>query len=164
LDRLYTPWRFDYIKGASGEKTGTSSSCIFCSLPARGDDEACFILKRAAHNFVILNIYPYTSGHLMIVPFEHTADFNALAKETSDEMFDLAKHAVGVLEETYHPHGFNIGMNLGQAAGAGVHDHLHLHVLPRWSGDANFMSTVGETRVIPEDLRTTYSKLRERFN
>jgi ATP adenylyltransferase len=163
LDRLYTPWRFDYIKGASGEKTGFGDSCVFCSLLARDDDEACFILKRASHNFVILNIYPYTSGHLMIVPFEHTADFAALAKETSDEMLDLAKRAVGVLGETYHPHGFNLGMNLGQAAGAGVSDHLHLHVLPRWSGDANFMSTVGETRVIPEDLRTTFDKLRGRI-
>ena len=163
MDRLYTPWRFDYIKGASGEKTGTGSSCVFCTLPAREDDDATFILKRAEHNFVILNIYPYTSGHLMIVPFEHTADFNALAKETSDEMFDLAKRAVGILGETYRPHGFNIGMNLGQAAGAGVHDHLHLHVLPRWTGDSNFMTTVGETRVIPEDLKTTYDKLRGRF-
>lgn len=163
MDRLYTPWRFDYIKGASGEKTGTGSSCVFCSLLARGDDASVFILKRAAHNFVILNIYPYTSGHLMIVPFEHTADWPALPKETSDEMTDLAKRAVAVLGELYHPHGFNLGMNLGGAAGAGVSDHLHLHVLPRWSGDANFMSTVGETRVLPEDLRATFDKLRGRI-
>jgi ATP adenylyltransferase len=163
LDRLYTPWRFDYIKGASGEKTGFGDACVFCALPSREDDEQTFILHRAQHNFVILNIYPYTSGHLMIVPFEHTADFAALAKETSDEMMDLAKRAQAILQETYHPHGFNLGMNLGQAAGAGVSDHLHLHVLPRWSGDANFMSTVGETRVIPEDLRTTFNKLRSHF-
>jgi ATP adenylyltransferase len=163
LDRLYTPWRFDYIKGASGEKTGFGDACVFCALPARGDDEGSFILHRARLNFVILNIYPYTSGHLMIVPFEHTADFAALAKETSDELMDLAKRAQALLEETYHPHGFNLGMNLGQAAGAGVSDHLHLHVLPRWSGDANFMTTVGETRVIPEDLRATFDKLRGRF-
>jgi ATP adenylyltransferase len=163
LDRLYTPWRFDYIKGASGEKTGFGGACVFCALPSREDDEQTFILHRAQHNFVILNIYPYTSGHLMIVPFEHTADFAALAKQTSDEMMDLAKRAQAILQETYHPHGFNLGMNLGQAAGAGVSDHLHLHVLPRWSGDANFMSTVGETRVIPEDLRTTFNILRSRF-
>ena len=163
MDRLYTPWRYDYIKGTSGEKTGTGSACVFCSLAARGDDEASFILHRARQNFVVLNVYPYTSGHLMIVPFEHTADFAALAKETSDELMDLAKRAQAILEGAYHPHGFNLGMNLGRAAGAGVSDHLHLHVLPRWAGDSNFMTTVGETRVLPEDLRTTYEKLRGRF-
>jgi ATP adenylyltransferase len=163
LDRLYTPWRFDYIKGASGEKTGYGDSCVFCALPARGDDEGSFILHRARLNFVVLNIYPYTSGHLMVVPFEHTADLPALAKETADELTDLSRRAVAILGEVYRPHGYNLGMNLGGAAGAGVSDHLHLHVLPRWSGDANFMTTVGETRVIPEDLRTTYDKLRGRF-
>ena len=130
---------------------------------ALGEDENTFILHRAARNFVVLNIYPYTSGHLMIVPFEHTADFSTLAKETSDELMDLAKRAQAVLYETYRPHGFNLGMNLGNAAGAGVTDHLHLHVLPRWTGDSNFMTTVGETRVIPEDIRSTYDKLRGRF-
>ncbi len=163
MDRLYTPWRYDYIKGASGEKTGHGEGCVFCSISSRDDDAETFILRRARHNFVVLNIYPYTSGHLMIVPFEHTADFRALHKETSDELMDLAKLAQGVLAEVYRPHGFNLGMNLGGAAGAGVSDHLHLHLLPRWSGDANFMSTVGETRVLPEDLRTTYEKLRARF-
>ena len=163
MDRLYTPWRFDYIKGTSGEKTGHGEGCVFCALPARGDDEQTFILHRAALNFVVLNIYPYTSGHLMVVPFEHTADFAGLRKETSDELMDLAKRAQGVLQEVYRPHGFNLGVNLGQAAGAGVSDHLHLHVLPRWGGDANFMTTVGETRVLPEDLRTTYERLREKF-
>jgi ATP adenylyltransferase len=163
LDRLYTPWRLDYIKGASGEKTGTGDGCVFCSVAVREDDENTFILHRAARNFVVLNIYPYTSGHLMIVPFEHTADFAALAKETSDELMDLAKRVQAILEETYRPHGFNLGMNLGRAAGAGVSDHLHLHILPRWFADANFMTTVGETRVIPEDLRTTYERLRGRF-
>jgi ATP adenylyltransferase len=162
VDRLYTPWRNDYIKGSSGEKTGFGDACVFCALAAR-DDEGTFILHRARFNFVVLNIYPYTNGHLMVVPFEHTADFAALDKETSDEMMDLAKRAQGLLQEVYSPHGFNLGMNLGGAAGAGVSDHLHLHVLPRWSGDANFMSTVGETRVLPEDLRTTYEKLRGRF-
>jgi ATP adenylyltransferase len=163
LDRLYTPWRFDYIKGTSGEKTGSGDACVFCALPAREDDENVFILHRARLNFVILNIYPYNSGHLMIVPFEHTADFSGLAKGTSDELMDLAKRAQAALAEVYRPQGFNLGMNLGQAAGAGVTDHLHLHILPRWSGDANFMTTVGDTRVIPEDLRATYEKLRNRF-
>ncbi|MDT7778686.1 MAG: adenylyltransferase [Acidobacteriota bacterium] len=163
MDRLYTPWRYDYIKGASGEKTGFGDSCVFCALPARDDDESTYILHRARHNFVVLNVYPYTSGHLMIVPFEHTADFAALDVETSNELMRLAKLTVGLLEEAYHPHGFNLGMNLGRAAGAGVTDHLHMHLLPRWLGDANFMTTVGETRVLPETLRMTYDKLRGRF-
>ena len=163
MDRLYTPWRFDYIKGASGEKTGTGSACVFCSIVSRNEDEATFILHRARLNFVVLNIYPYTSGHLMIVPFEHTADFANLSADTSSEMMELAKRSQALLEETYRPHGFNLGMNLGQAAGAGVTDHLHLHVLPRWMGDANFMTAVGDTRVIPEDLRATYEKLRGRL-
>ena len=164
MDRLYTPWRYDYIKGESGEKTGHGTACVFCAIRDRRDsDDETFILHRARHNFVVLNIYPYTSGHLMVVPFEHTADLPALAKETADELSDLSRRAVAILGEVYRPHGFNLGMNLGQAAGAGVSDHLHLHVLPRWSGDANFMTTVGETRVIPEDLRATYEKLRGRF-
>ena len=163
MDRLYTPWRNDYIKGASGEKTGHGEACVFCALAAREDDDETFILHRARRNYVVLNVYPYTSGHLMVVPFEHTADFAALAKETSDEMMDLAKRAQAILQEVYRPHGFNLGLNLGHAAGAGVTDHLHLHLLPRWSGDSNFMTTVAETRVLPEDLRTTYDKLRRQF-
>jgi ATP adenylyltransferase len=164
VDRLYTPWRYDYIKGTSGEKTGHGQGCVFCSLRDRSDeDEQTFILQRALHNFVVLNIYPYTSGHLMIVPYEHAAELSVLPKETSDELMDLAKRAQAILRDVYLPHGFNLGINLGQAAGAGVADHLHLHVLPRWSGDSNFMTTVAETRVLPEDLKTTYSKLKSLF-
>ncbi|HZI19271.1 MAG TPA: HIT domain-containing protein [Pyrinomonadaceae bacterium] len=163
MDRLFTPWRYDYIKGTSGEKTGHGGACVFCGLAALGDDERAFILHRARHNFVVLNVYPYTSGHLMVVPFEHTADFAGLPKETSDEMTDLAKRAQAALLEVYRPHGFNLGMNLGKAAGAGVSDHLHLHVLPRWGGDTNFMTTVAESRVLPEDLRATYERLRGGF-
>lgn len=161
MDRLYTPWRYDYIKGASGEKTGYGTGCVFCTIRDRRDeDEQTFILRRALYNFVVLNIYPYTSGHLMIVPNEHAAELTDLPKATSDELMDLAKQAQAVLREIYRPHGFNLGINLGQAAGAGVADHLHLHVLPRWSGDSNFMTTVAETRVLPEDLRATYDKLK----
>ena len=160
MDRLYTPWRFDYIKGASGEKTGFSDACVFCALPARGEDEATFILHRARLNFVILNIYPYTSGHLMVVPFEHTADFAGLAKETADEMMDLARRATAVLDELYRPHGFNLGVNLGRAAGAGVPGHFHVHALPRWNGDSNFMTSIAEARVMPESLPATYEKVR----
>jgi ATP adenylyltransferase len=164
VDRLYTPWRFDYIKGATGEKSGPDVPCVFCALRDRpGDDEQTYVVHRARLNFIVLNIYPYISGHLLIVPFEHVADLDALSKEASDELMDLAKRSQAVLRDTYRPHGFNFGMNLGQAAGAGVAGHVHLHAMPRWSGDANFMTTVGETRVIPEDLRATYDKLKGQF-
>lgn len=163
MDRLWTPWRYQYIKGESGEKTGYSTECIFCRLRDAGEDEKNFVVHRAQHNFIVLNIYPYTSGHLLIIPYQHTPELDAAAKETTDELMDLTKSAQSVLRAEYRPHGFNLGMNLGQAAGAGVAEHIHLHIMPRWGGDANFMSTVGETRVLPEDLRTTYERLRGKF-
>ena len=134
--------------------------CIFCEAhnnPA--DDEKNSVLLRAAHNFVILNRYPYISGHLMIAPNAHLGEFDSALKAATDEMMDLAKRCQSALREAYRPDGFNIGMNLGCAAGAGVADHFHLHIMPRWNGDTNFMSTVGETRVLPEDLAITYRKL-----
>ena len=164
MDRLWTPWRYQYISGASGEKSSDESTlCVFCSLRDSDSDEHNFVLYRAHHNFVVLNLYPYTTGHLLITTYKHTADLDQASKESTDEMMDLAKRCQTILRETYHPHGFNLGMNLGRSAGAGVADHIHLHVLPRWIGDANFMTTVGETRVLPEDLPTTYNKLRGRF-
>jgi ATP adenylyltransferase len=140
------------------------AGCILCEVhkdPA--DDEKNFLLYRAEHNFVILNLYPYISGHLMIAPFDHLGDFESAPKQTTDEMMDLAKRCQRTLREVYHPHGFNLGMNLGRAGGAGIPDHIHLHLMPRWTGDTNFISTVGETRVLSEDLPTTYRKLREKF-
>ncbi|MBA3438879.1 MAG: HIT domain-containing protein [Pyrinomonadaceae bacterium] len=164
MDRLWTPWRYQYISEAGGGKTSTESNpCVFCSLRDSDSDEHNFVLFRAHHNFVVLNLYPYTSGHLLIVPFVHTADLDQASKESTDEMMDLAKGCQTILRETYNPHGFNLGMNLGRSAGAGVADHIHLHVLPRWTGDANFMTTTGETRVLPEDLPTTYNKLHKHF-
>lgn len=126
-------------------------------------DEANFVLHRGKHAFVVLNVYPYISGHVMIVPYLHTSEFDSVAKEITDEMMDLAKRSQTALREVYKPAGFNMGMNLGTAAGAGIADHMHIHLLPRWSGDTNFMTTVGETRVLPEDLPTTYSKLHPHF-
>jgi ATP adenylyltransferase len=126
-------------------------------------DEDNFVLHRAAHTFVVLNIYPYITGHLMVVPYLHTSEFDSLAKEITDELMDLAKRSQTALREVYSPSGFNLGMNLGAAGGAGITDHMHIHLLPRWSGDTNFMTTVAETRVLPEDLKTTYSKLRKKF-
>ncbi len=164
MDRLWTPWRYDYIKSASAGREDEGDSCVFCMLQKEdGNDEAKYILHRAPHNFVVLNIYPYISGHLLIVPYLHVAELDQAPKEVSDELMDLTKKAQTVLRETYHPHGFNLGMNLGRAAGAGVAGHIHLHILPRWIGDANMMPVIAETRVIPEDLTTTYRKLRGKF-
>jgi ATP adenylyltransferase len=164
LDVLFSPWRYDYIKsGSASEKT---DSCVFCDLltdKTRRDAEK-FILRRARFNFVVLNIFPYTSGHLLIVPYCHQADLDGLDKETSDEMMDLAKRSQTALREAYQPDGLNLGINLGKAAGAGVAAHVHLHVLPRWFGDVNFMTAAGQTRVIPENLSQTYEKLFFKFS
>ncbi len=138
--------------------------CIFCAAQKNpADDENNFVLHRGAHNLVILNLYPYITGHLMIAPFAHVGELDSAPKEVTDEMMDLAKHCETALRDVYHPDGFNLGMNLGRAGGAGIADHIHLHIMPRWAGDANFMTTVGETRVLPEDLSTTYQKVREKF-
>lgn len=126
-------------------------------------DEAGLILHRGRENFVILNLFPYTSGHLMIAPYAHMGELSEASKSASDEMMDLAKRAQQILRETYHPHGFNLGMNLGRAAGAGIAEHFHLHVLPRWFGDTNFTTVISESRVIPEDLKSTYAKLKGPF-
>ncbi|MDT5121865.1 MAG: adenylyltransferase [Acidobacteriota bacterium] len=164
MDRLWSPWRYDYIKSGSSDEQTEPPPCVFCAmLESAGDDESKFILHRAAHNFIVLNIYPYISGHLMIVPYAHLSEIASAPKEATDEMMDLTKRSQIILREVYHPHGFNLGMNLGRAAGAGVAGHFHMHIMPRWTGDANFMSTIGETRVIPEDLTTTYRKLKNKF-
>jgi len=161
LERMWSPWRARYIAaGVDAQK----DSCVFCLIANDpGHDESNFVLHRAQHSFVLLNLYPYISGHLMIVPYLHTNEFDSTPKEITDEMMDLTKRSQTALREVYAPAGFNMGMNLGLAAGAGIADHLHIHLLPRWSGDTNFMTTVAEARVLPEDLPTTYSKLRDKF-
>jgi ATP adenylyltransferase len=121
------------------------------------------VVHRGEHGFVLLNLYPYISGHMMIAPYAHLGDFATAPKEVTDELMDLAKRAQAALREAYHPEGFNLGMNLGRVAGAGVPDHIHLHIMPRWTGDTSFMTAIAETRVLPEDLQTTYNKLREKF-
>jgi ATP adenylyltransferase len=158
MDRLWTPWRFKYISTAK-----ESPGCIFCDKPAQRTDEENLIVHRAERNFVMLNAFPYTSGHMMIAPYEHVATPELAREETLLEMMLLMRRAVVCLREAYRPDGVNLGMNIGESAGAGVAGHIHMHVLPRWSGDANFMTTVGETRVIPEDLGETYRKLKRAF-
>ncbi len=161
MDVLWSPWRYAYITGGSAERRG----CVFCEiLNSSASDEEKFILKRAEFNFVILNIYPYTSGHLMVLPYHHVGSLAELPKAAADEMMDLIKQAESALRNIYHPDGINIGMNLGKAAGAGVDDHIHMHALPRWVGDANFMTAIGQTRTIPETLPTTFEKLKLHFD
>jgi len=154
MDYLWTPWRYRYISEAKNV-----SGCVFCNAPAANRDEEWLIVQRAAKNYVILNRYPYTSGHVMIVPYAHTADFSGLERDTTAEMMLLSQRVQAAIEDVYHPDGFNLGMNLGRSAGAGIADHLHMHLLPRWTGDTNFMTTVGETRLEPEELSVTYTKL-----
>lgn len=163
METLWSPWRYDYIASGNSEEAA-SRGCVFCSIQSDPQhDEANFVLHRGAHCFVVLNIYPYISGHVLIVPNEHVGELDAATKESTDEIMDLAKRCQTALRQAYQPAGFNLGMNLGKAAGAGIADHIHLHIMPRWPGDTNFMSTIGDTRVIPEDLATTYGKLRARF-
>ena len=155
MDFLWTPWRYKYIAGA-----GKDDRCIFCEALKVGDEKAHIVL-RGELNFVILNAYPYTSGHVMIVPYAHGGDFAAVSHAALAEMMTLAQRVQAALASVYKPGGFNLGMNLGHCAGAGITDHVHLHLLPRWMGDVNFMTTVSETRMEPEDLDTTYKKLRQ---
>lgn len=158
MERLWSPWRLEYITNTSPGQP--QNSCIFCAAQKNpAHDAQSLIVHRGLHNFVILNKYPYTSGHLMIAPNSHLGHLSAAPKEVTDEMMDLLKRSQKALIDVYNPEGFNVGMNLGKVAGAGVADHLHMHILPRWGGDTNFMSTVGETRVLPEDLSVTYQKL-----
>jgi ATP adenylyltransferase len=154
MDYLWSPWRYQYVTTAE-----QAADCIFCVLPAEHRDRENYIVYRGRFNFVILNRFPYTSGHLMVVPYEHAPSLEAVAEDTLLEMILLARQAETHLRANYQPDGLNIGINVGKAAGAGVAGHIHMHVLPRWVADANFMTTVGETRVLPEDLAMTYEKL-----
>jgi ATP adenylyltransferase len=155
MDRLWTPWRFRYVTDASGGTTG----CIFCATLDGAPDPLLVHLGRDA--FVILNKFPYNNGHLMIVPRRHVARLSDLQPAELVEIVTLAQAAERALGEVYHPHGYNMGVNLGRPAGAGIADHLHLHVVPRWEGDTSFMTVFGETRVLPEELSETAARVRE---
>ena len=157
MDYLWTPWRYHYVANAAADKL---SDCIFCDAAKRRDDEKTLVVHRAVSSFVILNQYPYTSGHLMIVPYKQTAELSALDAATLTEMMHLAQRCESAFKSLYKPDGMNFGMNLGRAAGAGIAGHLHLHGLPRWFGDTSFMSVAGETRILPETLDVTFERLR----
>jgi len=160
MEHLFSPWRFRYVTQPKGE-----NGCVFCRIvesnPA--EDETHFVLLRADHHFVVLNIYPYTTGHLMVVPYQHEASLSRLSQEALGELAQLAARAERLLIDVYRAEGVNLGMNLGQCAGAGIQEHLHLHAVPRWCGDTNFMTVTGRTRVLPEELRETWRKLHGRI-
>ena len=158
MEHIWSPWRYKYIAGADSKP-----GCVLCSARDGDADRENLIVYRGKLNFIILNLYPYTSGHLMIAALEHKGSLAALDESATTEMMELAKRAQLALEAEYNPDGFNIGLNLGRSAGAGVADHLHLHVVPRWTGDANFVSVISDTRVLPEDLSVTYEKLKRHF-
>ncbi len=184
MDRLWTPWRYNYVTKSEAQpsRKGVPEAleawpgdrrCVFCNMVAAADwalmegmdpvavDRAIFLLERGATCFVVLNGFPYNNGHLLVIPFEHESSLAALPLATAEEMMRLARRAERALRAVYNPHGLNFGLNLGEAAGAGVAEHLHLHGLPRWSGDTNFMTVVGETRVLPEMLEGSWERLRE---
>ena len=156
MDYLWSPWRYRYVSQA-----GKGEGCPFCQMLAEdpAHDRERLVLLREKHNFIVLNLFPYTTGHLLITPNVHVANLDQVTPETLVEMMELVQRLQVALQECYNPEGYNLGMNLGRCAGAGVVDHLHLHLLPRWTGDSNFMTVVGETRVQPDDLFATYDKL-----
>lgn len=160
MDHIFSPWRYQYVTRKKQE-----GGCTLCRLGAAApsEDEAGFVVARARHLFVVLNIYPYNSGHLMVVPYRHAGRLAELDEEALSELARTAARAEAVLQEVYRPDGINLGMNLGQSAGAGIADHIHLHVVPRWAADTNFITVAGETRVLPEDLRATWRRLRGRI-
>jgi ATP adenylyltransferase len=156
MDFIWSPWRYQYL-ASGGSKP---PSCVFCVGDDRTRDAAQLIVFRGTHNFVILNLFPYTSGHVMVAPYAHLDTIVSAKPDQLAEMMQLSRRAVEVLKNLYQPDGFNIGMNLGTAAGAGIREHFHLHVVPRWLGDANFVSVIGETRVLPEELHTTLERMK----
>ena len=161
VDHIFTPWRYAYIVS-----TDRAPSCIFCDRAPAPDtnleaDERNLVLYRGQHCFVIVNTFPYTSGHVMIVPYQHIDRLDILSREAAAEMMALAQRLESVLRELYSPDGINLGMNIGKAAGAGVAGHIHMHILPRWVADANFMSVIAETRVLPESIEETARRIRE---
>jgi ATP adenylyltransferase len=159
MEIKFTPWRMAYITSADSSPQG----CVLCDKGRSTNFAADFVLYRGTSCYIIMNLYPYNTGHLMVTPYAHTADLPGLEKDTAAELFALTRKAVGLLHQGLSPHGFNVGMNLGRTAGAGIDEHLHMHIVPRWNGDANFMPVVGGTKLVPEALEQTYSKLRPLF-
>lgn len=161
MEIKFTPWRMAYISSAD---VPDDTECVLCKRGRTSPDSSNLVLHHGATCYVLMNLYPYNTGHLMIVPYIHTADLAGLDTEIAEELFALTRRSVAILMQAFQPHGFNIGMNLGRTAGAGIDEHLHMHIVPRWDGDANFMPIVGGTKLIPEALDQTYAKLRPHFD
>lgn len=155
MEQIWAPWRIEYILQAE------KGSCFLCQKPKENNDEPNFILYRGETNFIILNSFPYNPGHLMVAPYRHIGHLDEMTDAESKEHFDMVKLSIKLLTEVTKPTGFNTGMNLGKVAGAGVDDHLHTHIVPRWQGDTNFMPVVSNTKVLPEALAATYKKLKK---
>lgn len=162
MDRLWSPWRSQYIQSFGTDQE--SKGCVFCEALASSDDNAHFVVCRHAHCFTMLNLYPYNSGHLLVIPFRHTATYADLPAEAYAEMTELLRDWMRVLDRVMHPQGYNIGSNLGRVGGAGIDQHVHMHVVPRWNGDANFMPVIADTKVISESMEDTMRKLRIAFD
>lgn len=158
MDHLWSPWRMKYI-----QQHEPPIGCVFCLAAQQEDNNENLVVARGQRSFAILNRYPYTSGHLMVVPYLHVPSIEDLDAETRHELIEMVNLAMGVLRVVYHPEAFNVGANIGAAAGAGIAAHVHLHVVPRWNGDTNFMSSIGETRIMPEELSDTYRRVREQW-
>jgi len=159
-DIIWAPWRMRYVGTPDEERP---PGCVFCELPAQEDDPAAYILHRGRLAYVMMNLHPYNNGHLMIVPYSHVASLPAVEADAAAEMIELTRLSQQVVQEAMRPHGFNIGMNQGRAAGAGIDQHLHMHLVPRWVGDTNFMPVLGDTRVMPQHLDETFDLLRKGF-
>ena len=157
MKQIWAPWRIEYIQMQKPE------GCILCDKPKQKDDVANYILYRGDHNFVIMNSYPYNPGHLMVAPYRHVAHLEELTDRERHEHFDIVSRSVKLLKEVFSPAGFNIGINMGKVAGAGIDDHIHTHIVPRWQGDTNFMPLIADVRVVPEALAETYKKLQGKF-
>ena len=160
MDYVWSPWRYKYLKEVESD---SRPDCFFCDAVQRTDDEKTLVVYRGKKAFIILNRYPYTSGHVMIVPYAHVDELQKLPPEAASEMMALSQRMESVLRGLYSPDGINLGMNIGKAAGAGIAGHIHMHLLPRWAGDTSFITTVAETRVLPEDLAETWRKLHDAF-
>ena len=158
--RIWAPWRLAYVKDASKD---IEEECIFCAKPAQDDDEANLIVHRGERSFVILNLFPYTNGHLVVAPYAHLGRLQELGSETLAEMMALAQRSMDRLEQVYEPHGYNVGLNQGRVAGAGVEHHIHMHVVPRWGGDTNFMPVIADTKVMPQSIEQSYEALKGAF-
>jgi ATP adenylyltransferase len=162
MDYLWSPWRYTYVSSAPpADATSHQDSCVFCRVASESDDARNYVVLRAERSFILLNRYPYTTGHLMIAPYAHVATLEEAEAATLEEIMRLARRAEKALRAVYRPSGLNLGFNIGESAGAGIAGHVHMHALPRWAGDTSFITTIGETRVLPEALETTYEKLRE---